>query len=585
MRYLRTVLLVALIGTVAVAGEAPVREGKAVRDVKVGEYVVRLDLSGQVVRVSVPEDRDYGARREVVDAPILPTLAAADTGTLASAAVLAAKAKAFDDGLYAAAELAAEPAKAGLLASLAGALRQAGTSPALDVLFAGARLANSGQPLTAEQSASALARTQEFLADPLRSKPIGFYTWSEDLARIFRQDRMLQTELVGQAGIRAIVQALAADEKAFQAYQRALALAERLTNPLAGPDLRSLVEACRAGPFDVPEGGVAFFPPSRAPETDLVMRLYGDRPIPEGFDLADEVVKGIRDGSLSLAPTEADGWYAHQLFSLEPLAVPEKAAEATRLSFDDPYRQMLVQLLRGILALTRETHVKQLEIPAPGAALPEVVLEISPRLRAEPLATHYFRRADAYAFVQKVLTDGFGTQGLEAMRRRSPAGASERDLSAELAEMESLFRGASATVMEDLGLAPFQTEGAGADAAVFARWAASCAQDPDVGADLRCMVPVFHDRGRQQTKVWVFLGWSERPITVSYATPPKVVTVLGPDGQPVAATPRIEFESDFARVLYPVTAEVYVTRILDRVEFRRLCDRLRTQKAILAQLK
>ena len=38
---------------------------------------------------------------------------------------------------------------------------------------------------------------------PLRSKPLGFYTWSAALGDIYRQDRMLQTELQGRGRHRA----------------------------------------------------------------------------------------------------------------------------------------------------------------------------------------------------------------------------------------------------------------------------------------------------------------------------------------------------------------------------------------------
>jgi hypothetical protein len=53
-----------------------------------------------------------------------------------------------------------------------------------------------------------------------------------------------------------------------------------------------------------------------------------------------------------------------------PLVIPEKMPEAPRLDLDASYRRQLLELFKGILALTRETHIKQLEIPAVGAAAP-----------------------------------------------------------------------------------------------------------------------------------------------------------------------------------------------------------------------
>lgn len=51
-----------------------------------------------------------------------------------------------------------------------------------------------------------------------------------------------------------------------------------------------------------------------------------------------------------------------------------------------------------------------------------------------------------------------------------------------------------------------------------------------------------------------------------------------------AATPRVEFRADRYEFAVPVTAEVYVSRLLNRDEFRRHCDRFKSKEAILANL-
>ena len=112
----------------------------------------------------------------------------------------------------------------------------------------------------------------------------------------------------------------------------------------------------------------------------------------------------------------------------------------------------------------------------------------------------------------------------------------------------------------------------------FQRWARTMNADPDVGRDARMMVPVFFDRGRRKTKVWVFLGWSQRPVHFWFATPPR-------SRSPRTASPRRPMKSEWnsehtsVSLAYPVTAEVYVDRILDRDEFRRHCDRFKTAVA------
>ncbi len=545
------------------------------KEILVEGFTVRLDFAPAVVRINVPEDRgDFPeGDRSPREAPLSPTLEGLTGGGMLSAAVLAAKAKALDDRLLAAAEIGAEeglgrfPAKARLLAEVAEALAGAPPSAAAEVLLAAGVLGRGGSfSVPASLRTAVEGRIAAFLADRLRSQPIGFYGRDARLARIFRQDRMLQTPLEGKAGIEALARAVAARESTRAAYAATLALAERLTNPFVRPDLRPLVADVLAGRLDAPDRGVSFLPPSRAPETDLATRLFGGRPIPEGFDLAAEVAARVADGRLSLAPEASSGWYAHVLHSLSPLFAPDRTPEAARLSLDPAYRRMLLDLGRGILALARETHIKQLELPAEGCAPRSRVLRLSPGLRLEPLAAHYSRRAESYAFVRGVLEEAFGPEGLSA-------------LGADPAEGERLFAGAASAVRADLDL-----PGATAGEEAFRRVAAGAAADPDVAGDQRMMVPVFFDLARGKVKAWALLGWTSRPVSVGYAKPPKVIEVRGPDGRP-ARDALVQFESESHRLPYPVTAEVYVSEILDRDAFRSHCDRWETQGEILAHLR
>ena len=98
------------------------------------------------------------------------------------------------------------------------------------------------------------------------------------------------------------------------------------------------------------------------------------------------------------------------------------------------------------------------------------------------------------------------------------------------------------------------------------------------------IVPIFYDLGRKKTKAWVFLGWSARPLDISFAEPPSV-EVRDDKGRPVSSKEvELRFKSRRHQVVYPVMAEVYVDNVLDRAEFRAHCDRFRTQKEILANL-
>jgi hypothetical protein len=101
------------------------------------------------------------------------------------------------------------------------------------------------------------------------------------------------------------------------------------------------------------------------------------------------------------------------------------------------------------------------------------------------------------------------------------------------------------------------------------------------------MVPVFYDVQREKTKVWALLGWRTTGVAVEYRVPPSVVAVepTAGAGQPHGGPPPVLFCADYYEWAVPVLAEVYVGQVLDREEFRRLCDRHRTREAILANLR
>ena len=185
----------------------------------------------------------------------------------------------------------------------------------------------------------------------------------------------------------------------------------------------------------------------------------------------------------------------------------------------------------------------------------------------------------------------FGAEALRGLRRQTAEGAVKIDLATELDALEAIFAGASTEVSRELGLAqavtaePRAAPGRSplADGQSFRQWVRTIKSDPDIGRDARMMVPVFFDRGRVKTKVWVFLGWSQRPVNFWFATPPSVEITL--NGKPAqAGDVEVEFGMSHQTLWYPVTAEVYVEQILNRDEFRRLCDRYKTRSEILKNL-
>ena len=576
------------------------------RTVITNGFHVELDLTSQVLAVKAPIDRGFHYNPDdkagLDEAPLSATLGQNTASDFLSASVLAQKAKIFDDGLYAAVEIAAQngtgqhAGKASLLSSLGRALAE--TDPlaaqtAQELLLGAASLGHipvEGIPPSVEPRVR--HAVEAFLADELRSKPIGFYTWSDRLRNIFQQDRMLQGE-INVDGIKAIANALRVDPVARGTYESHLRFVSRLTNPFANPDLRKVLDAIDRGLGDVAVEGIRFFPPSVAHETKLVKKLYGDKPIPDGFVLADEMIRQIRSSELKLEPGADSGWYDYQTWSMEPLVIPERMPEGKRLQLDDDYRKLLLELFKGMLTLTRETHVKQLEQVECGAAMgwwgrrQKVFINIDPELSAEPLATHYLRRAVGYRFIRGVLEEAFGTQALLSLHRLTENGPVATSLAEELSAIETLFFGAHVKVSRELGLVPDTTMSSSMTASYaadrFASWARDLSSDPDLNMDLRAMVPVFYDVQRRKTKVWAFLGWADRPITISFAQPPKA-TVRGLNVTLLRRHPEIRWGFLYEHLQYPVTAELYVDQILDRDEFRKLCDSCVTRSAILRRL-
>ncbi len=537
-----------------------------------GAYEVTLDLSDQVLTLKVPDDTrvadDFRLER-TFETPLYPSFAELDLDALAfaPAAALALKAKQFDDGLHACVELATDaglgdfPAKKELLVRLLQAVAADSERTAAAILTAAARLGGQESQVPTELADEAEKLQREFLADELRSKPLGLYTWSEDLARIFRRDRMLQMEIKEQAG-HALATALSQNEELLKTYSAALSLAEKLTNSLAASDLREPARALKEGRTPASPKPMYLIPPSRAHETDLIMKLYGDRTIPEGFNLADEMIQQIRAGSLDLKPTPASGWYDYQTYALEALVAPHRMPEGKHLALGRSYQKELDGLVKALLAFSRETHVKQLSLVRVGASLrgftPEVQLYIAPGLTLEPLATYYRRRARSYRFVREVVEKAFGLEGLQRMRRLTVEGPVNLDLGAELRLMEALFHGAYLQSCAEIGMMPEEDPdlgnptGPNASRALLGAWLASVRRDPDLGKDIRMMVPVFYDIGRRETKVWAVLGTPPNPCSRRTRLLPKSKKSKGPTAG--ASTPgRLRWSLEVNRTKSPTS--------------------------------
>lgn len=548
------------------------------RIVKKDHWSVLLDLRSQKLHLDA-EDPEYCFRKDALARVIPPIRNGFEPGHFVSASMMVLKAKQFDDGVYAAVELAAQSglgkisSKRELLRSIATELnKQKTSSDVAPTILAAAQLGKINVSPNSSISGAVTKKLTEFNSRPEQSKPIGFYTWTDQLEQIFLQDRMLQSELKGASGIASLTRLLNKNKERSAAYRNYLSLVNGLSNPFREKSL-----------FDKPTSaneGLYFFPPTESPEFNLLKRRFGGKPVPEDFDVFDELISDIEKGKLSLRPKPNSGWYDYQCWALEPLVKPGGTAEAKKLEFGLGYRQQLRELFRCGLALSRETQIKNLACGSgSGCGGYCYKIEVCPELSVEPLGTMYYRRAVGYNFLRKVLARSFGEDTLNKMHRKKENGESKLGLGEELRQMETLFAGAYRQSANEIGL-PLQSlqkidgrpilESA---AAAFRQWSAKATQDPDLQVDARMMVPVFYDPEKKRTKVWAFLGWQENYLHATFSKNPDIIEIRNAKRNPMEPLPAVEFCGSGYPAYYPVVQEFYTEKILNRKEFRALCDR------------
>jgi len=189
---------------------------------------------------------------------LLPALTAEKELLFVSASMLAQKAKQFNDGLYAAVELAAQQGTEGfagrkaLLKQLAAELVENPAGQPGEVVLAAAELGGLAPQLLPSLAPSIKRRITAFLQDERTSKPNSFYTWSTELEAIFQQNRMLQPKLEGSEDIVLLAQMIQANATVRDTHQRYLRLMSRLTNP--SPESQpSLSDILKKPDQDLPE--------------------------------------------------------------------------------------------------------------------------------------------------------------------------------------------------------------------------------------------------------------------------------------------------------------------------------------------
>lgn len=556
---------------------------------KTNDFRIKVDLAPQVLCIEADKDinwntsgpspiddefqmdefsadKDYDEFSTSESKPFCSITEAQKDSTTTPLMAFAHKAKQFNDWLYSTLDAAAflgdcpVVGKQAFIQHLVNTLND--TEEILDVkalLYAAESLGTGSaiEGLSGKLRLRVKKHLKSFEADSVRSNPIGFYSESKMLQRLFRHDRILQSEIKSDEAN--LLAAAITDANLSESYNWHLRASSRLTGqhaklPVTAPTVFN--------------NTYALFPPSRAPETDLMKILYGNRPIPEGFRLLDEVIIRVKDNRLSLKPSEDDGWYLRELYALETLL----KSDNDRLQIGVHYRESLEQLFKGLMSLSRETHIKQLEVPMCGTGgmftVPEV--EVAPRIRLEPFPEYYQRMANNYTWLLEILYELWGEPYLP--HKVSKKNGQQTSVIDALYEMRTLFLGAYYLCLEDLGdPLPDPLDGEIKLAMVYARqFLANWKQDSDICTDSRMMVPLYYDIEKKKTRVSVVCGYLSRDVAVEFARHPEVHAT---DSKGNDVDINVTWSKSGYKTVYPIQFECDVVQVLDRESLREIANK------------
>jgi hypothetical protein len=514
-----------------------------------GSCAITLNKSATVTKLDIvpfepPEaaldGKLFRGRTEALAA--IASMGSADA--LPSMEVVNGALKPFNDGLYAAVELQAENEKRPLLMALAARLGEslatatASTRPAFEeatVLVGAALILGGDTPaLPAALQSRAQARVAAFNSMPGFARPIGFYTWTPALERIFTRDRLLQNGDGGDGfgAFAALAFVLGQDAALLADYQHVTALYSGLTNPYVSYPIDALIPYvpsadalgdvaainaafAAANPARKTCNGtlVAFLPASRSKETEYFDTRFCDG-VPDGTNLLDVLIQAIQSGAVDLAPATDAGWYDYQLYALETLLLPERGLESQHLLLTAGYKKKLIETFKSLLIQNRETHVKQLGGFANRGSAEFSPVDLYPLLPVEPFPTFYLRTARGYRFLRTFLEATLGADFLAGNERLvETGGRAAATLAAELDQRIALLYGLSFAGADAVGMArgdgllADELAGIDADAAVTTAraWLETWKTDPDVARDPRVIVPIAASSD-DTTTYWAVIG-------------------------------------------------------------------------------
>lgn len=534
---------------------------------------------------------------------------------LPSVNLINGQAKQFDDGLYAALDLAGfSTDDNGFVSSVDVVKRLANHAgpdhPASPFLAAGLSL------IDIEMAVTDVAARDKYLKDfelsPLRSKPLGFYNWTPQLQQCYRFLKFFQYPFLIRDSAAARIAAslnelLESDPQLKTDYTTVVDFYSLLTNapyalPLTAVSDQSAIDAATLA-FNRQQQGLqpafALFPPSTSREQRLFDQLFPTG-FPEGTDLMGELVRAIRSGEVDLTPHPAgspipSGWYDYQCHSLETLLLPERGTESTKLLLSARYKQRMFDAFAALITKHRETHIRQLaEAGMTGCAAfrpqPDPPPKLAPSLRLEPNATYYLRTARSYAFLQAFLTAAVGETSLNQLHGLRESGPRPLSLGDELEQQRLKFYGFYLLSMEDIGLPADLLDDELANVPEARRlameWLTNFRTDPDLAVDTRVIVPVAVNPAEQRTQLWATVGVRLARLEVEFDG--GHLPSIRPQG---STTPWKKFEGEIETTTYLIPVDEFVTIEISslncptREQFRNICNGSTSTAEIIEKLR
>lgn len=553
----------------------------------------QINQSAAIIKLDLPDmkpDRDeelFVLQPSYVDA--MNTAKSTWGELLPSANLLDGAAKQFDDGLYAALDLAVyngEFAFAPALPEFVYQLYQSldEKSSAKSFLAAALELADDtnftkGIRLNTRQNADKQNFLNQFNSDTVLSKPIGFYTWNNELEQVWKVGRFLQWEFTPEEPVvKDLAKVIQNNAELQKQYEKLVQFYSRLTNPPQYHSLFALIDETNPALTEP----VSVLPGSTSRETELFNRLYPTGP-PAGTNLMNELIQSIRSGEVDLAPAEQDGWYSHQVFALETLLMPSRGEENQKLLLTARYKKRLIEAFKSMMTKRRETHSRMAKAATDAKAMPPSSVE--PRLRIEPCATFYLRTARAYSFLQNFLEATIDVDKMKSIHGMTATGQRPNSIRDELESIKNRFYGFYLIACEDIGLKDSLAleEGINKENAksIALKWLETMNTDADLKCDTRVSVPIFVSTMRGETHCWGTLGIRLVRLKARFETPPSIRADAESDWQQVE---RHEMQSKSYIIAVDEFANFVVrgNRAFSRAEFRAVCDQHKTKEKIVA---